>query len=89
MRPCDWNSFKDLDYLIFTSIARSVDTDPHKYCGLIRSAMADALKNGGNVLFPVNSIGYIYDLLEVIFGALEEVGCLIVLIKLFVVQDLA
>lgn len=76
MRPSEWTTFKNLDYLILTSLTRAIDTDPYKTCGIIRSTMANALNKGGNVLFPVNPIGHIFDLLEVIFGALDEV-CLI------------
>jgi hypothetical protein len=73
MRPANWIHFRNLDYLALTSLARFSDTDPYQNCRMIGTTMCDALRNGGNVLFPINPIGYIFDLLEVIFGAIEEV----------------
>jgi hypothetical protein len=75
MRPCDWQPFRDLDYLALTSLTLAPDPDPYKVCNIIKSTMADALKKGGNVLFPVNPIGYLFDLLEVVLGAIEEAIC--------------
>lgn len=72
MRPADWTYFSNLDYLILTSLAR-LPEDPHRNCTRIKTTLGDALNQGGNVLFPVNSNGYVFDLLEVIIGAFEEV----------------
>lgn len=77
MRPCDWLPFRNLDYLALSSLTLSIDPDPYKMCNLIKIAMASALKKGGNVLFPINPVGYLFDLLEVVMGALEEVNLFI------------
>jgi hypothetical protein len=73
MRACDWLPFRDLDYLALTSLTFLPDPDPYKICNFIKSTLAEALKKGGNVLFPINPVGYLFDLLEVVFGAIEEV----------------
>ncbi|KAI6176097.1 Beta-Casp domain-containing protein [Aphelenchoides bicaudatus] len=72
MRICDWYPFKNVDYLSLNCMTSMPEPDPYKMCGFIKNTMAEALKKGGNVLFPINPVGYFFDLLEVVFGAIEE-----------------
>ncbi|KAI6181195.1 Beta-Casp domain-containing protein [Aphelenchoides besseyi] len=66
-----WKNFHALDSMIITSLSRFPDVDPSIPCRKICSTLIETLKKGGNVLFPVNPVGPIYDLVEIIFGAMD------------------
>lgn len=74
MRQLDFTAFHNLDFLVLTSITLLPDADPYKNSTSISDTIADALNKGGNVLFPVNPVGYTFDLLEIIFGSLDQVS---------------
>lgn len=77
-RPCHvkqvhWTAFRNLDSLLLTSLSRFPNPDPAYNCHRLTHTMVETLKRNGNVLFPVNPVGHVFDLLEVIFTGLEQV----------------
>ncbi|CAD5220466.1 unnamed protein product [Bursaphelenchus okinawaensis] len=72
VKPAHWIPFKMIDNLIVTSISRFANSDPKANVQRLAYTMVETLKAGGNVLFPVNPVGNVFDILEVVISAMDN-----------------
>ena len=74
MRPASWKAFRGLDALLLTTLSRTPDKKVDEMCIEIGKTTGNTLIHNGNVLFPISSVGYVLDLLEIVFRGMEAVS---------------
>ncbi|KAI6218686.1 Beta-Casp domain-containing protein [Aphelenchoides fujianensis] len=74
MKNPHWKPLRNLDSLLLTSLSRTPNVDPMHHCHLIGSVVVNTLRKGGNVLFPINPVGCVFDLIETICSAITVSG---------------
>lgn len=72
-KPIDLEPLKGVNTLLLTSLSQLPDAAPESMVVKITSALAETLKNGGNVLIPILPTGVLYDFFELVFAAIENV----------------
>jgi len=65
--------FAKLDSLILTNL-REIDADPNLMIADMCATAVDTLCAGGNILFPMQPIGSIYDIIESLIGRMDQVA---------------
>ncbi|KAK6048439.1 hypothetical protein COOONC_14056 [Cooperia oncophora] len=73
-RPVEWEKLQDADALIMTSLSRTPDFSSEGAIIEVAQTVMDTLKRGGNVLMPVNPVGSIYDLIDVVSRSIDNAG---------------
>ncbi|KAK5967900.1 Integrator complex subunit 9 [Trichostrongylus colubriformis] len=73
-RPVEWEKLQDADALIMTSLSRTPDFSSEGTVVEVAQTIVDTLKRGGNVLMPVNPVGTIYDLIDVVSRSIDNAG---------------
>ncbi|PIO72543.1 hypothetical protein TELCIR_05525 [Teladorsagia circumcincta] len=73
-RPVEWEKLQDADALILTSLSRTPDFSSEGAVIEVAQTVMDTLKRGGNVLMPVNPVGSIYDLIDVVSRSIDNAG---------------
>nr|CDJ95101.1 Integrator complex subunit 9 [Haemonchus contortus] len=73
-RPVEWEKLQDCDALILTSLSRTPDFSSEGAIIEVAQTVVDTLKRGGNVLMPVNPVGFVYDLIDVVSRSIDNAG---------------
>ncbi|CAD6193624.1 unnamed protein product [Caenorhabditis auriculariae] len=63
-RIADFKKFENCENLFLTSISHFPDDPPEMTVGALLRTTTETLKLGGNVLFPMSSVGIIFDLIS-------------------------
>uniref|UniRef100_A0A158QKT0 Beta-Casp domain-containing protein n=1 Tax=Haemonchus placei TaxID=6290 RepID=A0A158QKT0_HAEPC len=71
-RPVEWEKLQDCDALILTSLSRTPDFSSEGAIIEVAQTVVDTLKRGGNVLMPVNPVGFVYDLIDVVSRSIDN-----------------
>ncbi|KAK6753557.1 hypothetical protein RB195_012881 [Necator americanus] len=88
-RSIEWEKFHDADALILTSLARSPEFSLEGAIMEIAQTVVDTLKRGGNVLMPVNPVGSIYDLIDVVSRSIDGAGGSILESRIYFISPVA
>ncbi|VDM60885.1 unnamed protein product [Angiostrongylus costaricensis] len=88
-RSVEWEKLQDADALILTSLGRTPELSLESVIIEVSQTVLDTLKRGGNVLMPVNPVGSIFDLIDVVSRSIDNAGGSILETRIYFISPVA
>ncbi|KAJ1345693.1 hypothetical protein KIN20_000283 [Parelaphostrongylus tenuis] len=88
-RSVAWEKLQDADALILTSLSRTPELSLEGVVIEVSQTIVDTLKRGGNVLMPVNPVGSIFDLIDVVSRSIDNAGGSLLETRIYFVSPVA
>ncbi|RCN45236.1 hypothetical protein ANCCAN_08736 [Ancylostoma caninum] len=88
-RSIEWEKLHDSDALILTSLGRNPEFSLEGAIIEVAQTVVDTLKRGGNILMPVNPVGSIYDLIDVVSRSIDNAGGSILESRMYFISPVA
>ncbi|KJH50471.1 hypothetical protein DICVIV_03403 [Dictyocaulus viviparus] len=88
-RPVEWEKLHELDALILTSLGKTPEIPFESVVNEVSQMIVDTLKRNGNVLMPVNPVGAVYDLIDVVSRSIDNAGGSILETRIYFISPVA